>query len=429
MNQPKHSRQHWLLVSSLIPFTISISIPVSVLLTAIASHAAVPKAFFVTRTSGNSILLERGRTSESAAAWRTQLRDYHENLFVPKGTTSNATLTGISAPSGVAVTSKHLIGPTAYVRSQSLDSRYRFPCTLKGGEGLLGWRPSQNRDDRGCVPQGVRIRAGQGGGTAFLPLQAPIIATKQVLKAQRLPDLLLGLVRVQYCSAIGDNGTGWGVRSTDSMGLLGSGDPCEKALKDCLQTSSGDDCSVVSTWEWKASDRDLMASLDCDDNRKFNARGNGWVIASTLLLKLKETANAIGAKSCTFDVYAPGEVIVAPATDQLTLIQFRRSGSQLVIDAIRGDVIVKSAEDPDGRTVSQGFSYAGGSYDGDRYFPNRQPLQRFSARELSDSAIVQSFLETSPTVSDADVPEDVINEIAAQNKEFQEALRQSLNSD
>ncbi|MCY7276456.1 MAG: hypothetical protein LH702_22670, partial [Phormidesmis sp. CAN_BIN44] len=206
MTQLKHS----LLTASLIP--------ASVLLTATASLAAVPKGAFVTSMSGSSILLERpGRASESAAAWRTQLRDYRENLFVPKGTTSTATLTGISAAPGVPITPKHLIGPTAYVRSQTLDTRYRFPCTVSG-EGLLGWRPSRDRDDRGCVPPGVRIRAGQSGGTAFVPLQAPIIATKQLLKAQGLPDVLLGLVRVQYCSAIGDGGTGWGVSSSDSMG-------------------------------------------------------------------------------------------------------------------------------------------------------------------------------------------------------------------
>jgi hypothetical protein len=423
MNQLKH----WLLESSLIPFIAGVSIPMSIVLTTTDSHAAVPKAAFVTHMSGSSVLLEKpGRTSESAAAWRTQLRDYRENLFVPKGTTSNATLTGISAPPGVSITRNHLIGPTAYVRSQTLDIRYRFPCTVSG-EGLLGWRPSRERDDRGCVPPGVRIRSGQGGGSAFLPLQAPMIATKQLLKAQRLPDFLLGLVRVQYCSAIGDSGTGWGVRSSDSLGLLGAGDPCEKALKDCLQTSSGDDCSVASTWEWKASERDLMVSLDCDDNRKFNMRGNGWAIASTILLKLKETAKEIGAKSCTFDVYAPGEMIVAPATDQVTLVQFRRSGSQLIIDAIRGDVVVKSAEDPNGRTVSQGFSYSGGSYDGDRYFPARQPIQRLSAIRLSESPVVRSFLETSPTVSDTDLSQDVIDEVAAQTKEFQEILQQSLN--
>lgn len=132
-------------------------------------------------------------------------------------------------------------------------------------------------------------------------------------------------------------------------------------------------------------------------------RGNGWAIASTILLKLKETAKAIGAKSCTFDVYVPGEMIVAPATDQVTLVQFRRSGSQLIIDAIRGDVVVKSAEDPNGRTVSQGFSYSGGGYDGDRYFPVRQPIQRLSASRLSESPVVRSFLETSPTVSDTDL--------------------------
>ncbi|MGV0023972.1 hypothetical protein [Phormidesmis priestleyi] len=416
MNQLKHS----LLAASLIP--------ISVLLSAIASLAGVPKAAFVTNMSGNSILLERsGRASESAAAWRTQLRDYRENLFVPKGTSSHATLTGISAAPGVSITSKHLIGPTAYVQSQTIEVRYRFPCTVSG-EGLLGWRPSRERDDRGCVPPGVRIRSGRGGGSAFLPLQAPPIATKQLLKAQRLPDFLLGLVRVQYCSAIGDGGTGWGVSSSDSMGLLGSGDPCEKALKDCLQTSLGDDCSVASTWEWKASDRDLIVSLDCDDNRKFNAKGNGWAIASTMLLRLKETARTIGAKSCTFDVYASGEVIVAPATDQLTLVQFRRSGSRLIVDAIRGDVVVKSAEDPDGRTVSQGFSYSGGSYDGDRYFPARQPIQRFSASDLAASPVVQSFLETSPTVSDTDLSQDVTDEISAQNSAFQETLRQALRS-
>jgi hypothetical protein len=416
MNHFKHS----LLAASLIP--------ASVLWSAIATRAAVPKAAFVTRMSGSSIVLERpGRSPQSAAAWLTQLRDYRENLFVPKGTSSNATLTGISAAPGVSIKSQHLIGPTAYVQSQTIEVRYRFPCSVSG-EGLLGWRPSRERDDRGCVPPGVRIRSGQGGGSAFLPLQAPPIATKQLLKAQRLPDFLLGLVRVQYCSAIGDGGTGWGVSSSDSMGLLGAGDPCEKALKDCLQTSSGDDCSVASTWEWKASDRDLIVSLDCDDNRKFNAKGNGWAIASTLLLRLKETARTIGAKSCTFDVYASGEAIVAPATDQLTLVQFRRSGSQLIVDAIRGDVVIKSAEDPNGRTVSQGSSYVGGSYDGDRYFPNRQPIQPLSTTELSNSSIVQSFLQTSPTVSDTDLSKDVIDEIASQNSAFQETLRQALGS-
>jgi hypothetical protein len=139
MHTPQHSLhdrilrspQRWLLL--LISLTC---------LTTSRSQAAVPKAAFVTSVSGSSILLERpGHTSVPAAAWLTQLRDYKENLFVPQNTTAKATLTGISAKAGEPVKPAHLIGPTAYLKSESLTIRYRFPCTVSGPRGYGGPRP------------------------------------------------------------------------------------------------------------------------------------------------------------------------------------------------------------------------------------------------------------------------------------------------
>jgi hypothetical protein len=420
MHTPQHSLhdrilrspQRWLLL--LISLTC---------LTTSRSQAAVPKAAFVTSVSGSSILLERpGHTSVPAAAWLTQLRDYKENLFVPQNTTAKATLTGISAKAGEPVKPAHLIGPTAYLKSESLTIRYRFPCTVSG-EGLVGWRESRERDDRGCVPPGVRIRRGGTGGHAQLPLPptAGLMATKSLASkdlaiAQGIPAFLLSLVQVQYCSAIGDGGTGWGVSSADSLGLLGSGDPCEKALQDCLATSSGSDCDVASTWGWQATDKNLTVLMECDDNRKFHVKGNGWAIASTVLLKLKDTANTIGAKSCVFDVYSADELIVAPATNQRTVFQFRQVSNRVVVDALIGDIVVKSAEAPEGQPVAERNSYYTGS--------GRRSIRSFEASQMAQSPIVQSFVATTPeTAPNSDIPQAVIDQITTENNELQAELK------
>lgn len=418
-----------------LPLLIGLPVPLSILAIEFNSQAQTPKAALITSMSGSGARFEKPGYTSPAAAWITQLRLYTENLFVPRATpatNTSAILKGISTPAGAQYRSSHLIGPTAVIKSESEDVRYRFPCTYSGGSGgLIGWRASQEQNDRGCVPPGVRIRSARKGRTAQLPLSAPSVAqgTKSLLQAQRsLPDLLLGQVRVQYCSAIGDEGIGWGVSSSDSFGLLGAGDPCQRALADCLQTSSGSDCSVVSTWEWQASDKDLIVSLECDQVRKFHGRGTGWAVASTVLLKLKQTAKAIGAKSCVFDVYAAGDVIVAPRTEQLTLFQVRQQGSRLTIDALRGSLVVKSAENPAGQSVPEGSSYLSGSYDGDRYFPNPRSIQRTNLTQVARSPVVQSFLDMSPSdASDADLPSDVIQQINTETQEFQEALRQTLN--
>lgn len=390
-------------------YLIPLTIPVAIATTVLPLPAVTPDAALVTGATGRDVLLEvPGRRSEPIVPRRTQLRSYSENLLLPGRTRSTATLTGILDDRNV--------GPTAILGSRSTDTRYRFPCTVSGAEGFIGWRAGRERDDRGCEPAGVRIRGASGSGS------------KSLLKAQ-IPDFLLNQVQVEYCSAIGTAGVSWAVSSSDSLGILGSGDPCERAMKDCVESSSGSDCTVVSTWNWQGSDRDLTALLECADDQRFSFQGTGWVIASTALLKLRETAKAIGAKSCTFDVLAADELIVVPATRDLTLIRFHVDGNRRVVDVIQGSVKIKSSNAPEGRIIQPGFSYGSG---------REESVSPLNQAELSKSDLVQSFLTESvgPNSPDGlanltnntDLSQALIREIINQNQEFQTVLSNLLQS-
>ena len=279
----------------------------------------------------------------------------------------------------------------------SYDTRYRFPCIVSGATGFIGWRLSTETNNRGCLPVGVRL----------LP---------RTLQSERI-----SVNEVQYCSAVSDLGKGWGVSS--SSGLSSSEDPCKKALERCQEMDSSSDCSVVNSDKWSIKDQDLVVSLECADRQLPPLRGTGRTIAATLA-QLEERAKVLGATSCVLDVYQPDKLIVSPASEKLTLFRFDNLGrGRLVVDAIAGDIIVKSARQPQGLLVEQERSYYSDGEGGGR-------IGRSEREEIAKAPTTQAFLKNEPRLppsNDTSISRDVAEQITAEMKEYQKVLRQFLN--
>lgn len=385
----------------LISAMVGVLIFFSVLATCDESYAApAPKAALVTNVSGVGVKFKKtGFASQSAEAWKTMLRELNEDLIVPAQSPSSAILKGISKNT-LPIENQHLIGPTvsAISRSMSYDTRYRFPCIVAAGNGFIGWRLSTETNDRGCVSPGMRLLA-------------------RSLQSERI-----SVNEVQYCSAVSDSGKGWGVSS--SWGLSSSEDPCKKALERCHQMDSSSDCSVVNSDKWSIQDRDLVVSLECADRQLPPLTGTGRTIANTLLAQLEERAKVLGATSCVLDVYQPDKLIVSPASEKLTLFRFDNLGSgRLVVDALAGDIIVKSARQPQGLLVEQERSYYSDGEGGGR-------IGRSEREEIAKAPATQAFLKNEPRLppsNDTSISRDVAEQITAEIKEYQEVLRQFLN--
>lgn len=366
----------------------------SVLATCDESYAApAPEAALVIKVDGVGVKFKKtGFASQSAVAWKTMLREPNEDLIVPANSASLAVLKGTSKE-------QPLSGPTvsAISKSMSYDTRYRFPCMVSGSTGFIGWRLSTETNDRGCVSPGMRLLA-------------------RSLQSERI-----SVNEVKYCSAVSDSGQGWGVSS--SSGLSSSEDPCKKALEICQEMDSSSDCSVVNSDKWSIQDRDLVVSLECADRQLPTLTGTGRTIAATLA-QLEERAKVLGATSCVLDVYQPDKLIVSPASEKLTLFRFDNLGSgRLVVDAIAGDIIVKSARQPQGLLVEQERSYYSDGEGGGR-------IGRSEREEIAKAPATQAFLKNEPRLpssNDTSISRDVAEQITAEIKEYQEVLRQFLN--
>lgn len=275
----------------------------------------------------------------------------------------------------------------------STPSAYYFPCRFEGGTFVVGW--SAGTEGRPCSNPGITVSLGSSGQQAELPqpiaLQAPISASTKELSAQANNPVM------QYCT-IAANGRGWWVRWGNFA------DPCQEALQACLATGPASGCIALGTGHWRAKDPDLLVTIGCADNRFYSARGNGVRVATTLISDLAQTAKADKSRVCVLNVYQPGDIIVAPATDEATLIQTQAAGTSLTVDALTGDLLIRSTQQPDGLILERGH----------QYLSTQHQVRPIDVSAAAQSTPVRNFLDPAnwppESAADLDDYQDALND-------------------
>ncbi len=326
------------------------------------------------------------RDTQDPKEGKSKLENLNQFLWVP-GNGSEATLRYISRTGSA-------FGPGVLAVSDKNPSSYYFPCTLKGGSFIVGWLRG---DERQCVPPGITVkRNGASRSSSRLLNQDSFQMTqglKNLLTAQSSRNQMF-----RYCTVAAKN-RGWWVR----WGTFD--DPCEEANQECLTTGSASGCQVVGLGDWRIKDQNLLVSVECASNQVFADRGNGQKVATSLIQDLAEKAKNDGSKACVLNVYQPDDVIVLPATKKVTLIQTHDFGNALAIDALAGDVIIKSAKHSVGVRLKVG----------NRYIYPDDVFQPINVSEVAKSPAVQAFLNPNNWSPDA----------TAQLEDYRRAIGQS----
>jgi hypothetical protein len=129
----------------------------------------------------------------------------------------------------------------------------------------------------------------------------------------------------------------------------------------------------------------MIVSVECADNRVFTAKGNGLDASMILIRDLALEALNKKATSCALNIYQPDKLIVSPASEKATLIQTGKIDGSLWIDALAGDVIIRSAQKIEGQILRFG----------NRYIYPENKIQPINVSDAIRSTSVQAFLNTS----------------------------------
>lgn len=275
-------------------------------------------------------------------------------------------------------------------------SSYYFPCRFEGGTFVVGW--SAGTEGRPCANPGITVSLGSSGQQAELP-QPIALQTTSLLSLARTKELSAQANNpvMQYCT-IAAKGRGWWVRWGNFE------DPCQEALQACLATGPASGCTALGTGHWRAKDPDLLVTVGCADNRFYSARGNGVRVATTLISDLAQTAKAELSRVCALNVYQPDDIIIAPATEETTLIQTQDLGSSLAVDALAGDLLIRSTQQPDGLILERGH----------QYLSTQHQVQPIDVSAVAQSTPVRNFLDPAnwppESASDLEDYQDVLDD-------------------
>jgi hypothetical protein len=342
------------------------------------SYARIPDAASVQTTRGGGVLIknvgsssvpvgEKGRTRDGKQA---ELRNPKDVLTVDGDNYSNAFF--ISVPKGMK----------AYTKPSNTQTTYKFPCGAEEGGLVVGWQKGKKVIP--CSPPGMRIKSSSRNYRSYLSTP---IKVAEAVNDRLITQLSLSQLQFMYCS-VAAKGYGWWTRWgtwTDDYY------PCQEAEQECLRHSSSENCVVVSMGDWSAQESDLLVSVECANNRILTDRGNGVRVAKVLIEQLAEQAKMDGEKACAINVFSSDDLLVAPASNGTTLIQTQDSNGNIEVDALAGNVIIRSEKKPGGILVRVG----------NRYTYPQDSLQPINVSEIAQSPDIQAFLDNSNWPTDS----------------------------
>lgn len=312
--------------------------------------------------------------------------------------------------------------------------QFYYPCSASP-PFILSWSAGTQG---GCSPPGFVVgttRLNTINGERSRPVNVAQ-SSKNLLNAQNFWDNLLPGVltqlNVEYCSYMEEAGNAWSAKVSAKGLFIGTGDPCQQAQEQCLkQASPGNECFVASAGEWPLSNPELVFSLDCADNYGFKTTEPIESILGSLVLQVDEIAQQIGGNACVLNLFPPGAMLVEPATDQPTIFQARDLNDRIAIDALKGDLIIRAAETPQGGPLilPEGSTYEGGGYDADQYFGGSSYSSEQTYQDVWNNPVILDALSADSSLPiGKDISPELVTEMAAQQQAFQDTLRQLYSS-
>lgn len=369
---------------------IAALIPASLLTNTIAAYA-IPQAATITYlypTTGQgvpSIRLDLTQTPAPAATdQKIDLRFEHaipQQSMIVEGSSSQT-----RQRNRANVTLDNPSEPIVQIGPSQTTTEYLFPCAIRGGSGTVGWQAIA-RSSRGCTS--LIARSGGSSLTAenlnLTEQSSQIANTSQTanksLQAQNSTDSF------QYCGALEETGSGWGFNySTDGT------NPCQRAIAEC--ESAGGDCSVTTIGQESLAVPELMASAQCPGILTLKTEGNGQAMVTSELELLKKMTRSLRGASCLINIYRPGDVVISPASDELTLVEIQTSRSgEIEVLALVGTVNIVSADRPRGLALPEGSMYRSGKSD----------VEALDCPAILNSESMQSFLNPASWTGSSDI--------------------------
>jgi len=337
-----------------------ILVPAAILLACVESRASLPTKAAISETDElvqiiQTFPIDGEIVSRPRYAQRNSVvRAYTDKVTVPNDNRSRASVNYYNDRGAMGMIGT--FGPNATVTS------YIFACIVEGGRSNLGW--GVRISGRACE-QGIRVRS----ATIASGVLEPPDRYASLSKAFELGNLFSPNEMVRYCGAISDSGSGWefSISQEDWIDIFSpNASPCGEAIQLC-ESITNDGCSAATQGEWALSEPILTASLRCDRDRSFTRRNvSGSQVAASLRalereaisdLQLSDGEDAANAINCAPTVIAANEIVAQPYGIEATQIQATTTTTTIVVDTLSGAVIIRSADDPDGKLLLKGESY------------------------------------------------------------------------
>lgn len=350
-------------------------IAVSLLLTSTKSYALAPKtAPIIDLTENQGIAVYQGNSFLGAANTATILQIYLA-LKVPTFAWAKLRFKDKNGKDmGLEV--------TADAKDGNLTTYY-MPCTVNvnnKNQAVITW--SNGKRSPGCA-EGIRFTSNPTRRSSLPKIQTVAIAqgknsaikeTSNKLQKDRLFLKAEGdeISLRYYCSSVPNSSRGSG---HIAAGLTSIEEACQESQETC-QNNNNSGCSIATMGEWDINDPDLIMSVTCADGKSSSNRVSGAEInapgrrVDDLIQKLlrellgEEAGGLIGEifgikpKACYLEVYHPDEILISPVGSQETsVVTTGLESGHIGVNVIKGEVKLRSVENPEGIVASQGNNY------------------------------------------------------------------------
>ena len=313
------------------------------------SYAENPRKAVISQIRGQKEIWVRRRGRPTPAQVGSILEHHYDSLLVNGNSRTYAFLKFLSK-------SNRDLRLFVQTEIHPKSAIYYFPCALHNGTHLFGWGLALKRS-RGCT-RAVRIRGGDPPRAALpqrqLPVKVPL--SESVLVAQSLAQ------QMYYCTVTSSTGQSWLA--------IKRGKPCAAIIQACLAHDPNGTCTEETLDHWWTTEPNLTAVVECADAQMLTATGAGSDL-KTIVMQLWQQAITQGATSCVLQVYAPNDLLVAPASDPVVtatdvnpflasiedariLVRTRSTDACPEVKVLNGAVVVKSAQNPQGTLVQLG---------------------------------------------------------------------------
>ncbi|MEM7726824.1 MAG: phosphodiester glycosidase family protein [Cyanobacteria bacterium P01_A01_bin.45] len=298
-------------------------------------------------------------------------------------------------------------------------SEYFYPCRAQGSF-TIGWEsqkgnngcskiqysPDESRIPR-VKPENKSSNKTQSKNQEFSPSSQTL--NNSITIDQGKIARSAAIHARQYCSVIENGGGRWDIQLSeltyassdpkkDSNYQSQTKDPayqreatvnvCNRALELCQSSGDKKTCSIVNHGKWiSTSQRPINLTLNCQGNQRFSRRGNGREV-SKLLREIEQEAK--GAKSCTFNIYNDGDILISPSSEERTLIHTNTTDDGFVINDLVGKVKITKLGNPAKPSPvitlkpRQRYEYS---------FPKPRNLNKNQRKEVYKEPVIQEFLQ------------------------------------